>query len=265
MTDHPEIAVLSYHGWEIDPERLVSDVRSLREQGWRDISLEELHQLLSRTSSKAGRYFHVTSDDGTEGDAEFIRALRTVNCPATMFICLGRMTDAAKTVYASLRGASDIAIGDHTFGHQRTFHYRHVVGFSCSAEPLVSSPEQLGITEGAPVLMYGPDLERPAFHPREGVNEVCRSAAAAHRPHNKSRALPARWSGHRSASTGWGNCAFAAITRIVARGKPASGPHWPKGTPGCASFLGRTRLRSRIHGGGTALLLKPPFAAWVIP
>lgn len=177
MTLARKIAVLSYHGWEIDPELLVSDVRSLRDQGWRAITLAELKSTLTRSVPSSGKFFHVTSDDGTEADAAFVRALRSVDCPATMFICLGRMSDAAKNVYAGLRGAEDIAIGDHTYGHERSFHYRRVVGFSCPAEPLVSSPEQLGISEGSPVCIYGPDLKRPAFHPSPEAFEVCRSAA----------------------------------------------------------------------------------------
>ena len=70
MSTTPEVAVLSYHGWEIDPDLLATDVKALRASGWRDVSLVGLESALGNQPTARGRCFHVTIDDGAEGDLE---------------------------------------------------------------------------------------------------------------------------------------------------------------------------------------------------
>ena len=81
---------------------------ALRDAGWRDISLEELSRLLDH--GKSGRYFHVTIDDGARGDRECVDALRSVSCPATLFVPLDAMTAEDRTACEALRASSDVAI-----------------------------------------------------------------------------------------------------------------------------------------------------------
>lgn len=173
------LAVLSYHGWEIDPGRLAEDVRALRERGWRDASLDEVESLLRRGMFRSGRFFHVTIDDGASGDRDCVAALRAVSCPATLFLSLDAMSDADRAVHCDLRSASDLRIEDHSLRHQRTFHYRHVIGFHSEAAPLMSSPDPGGLPMGSPVCTYGGELVRPRFIPDERAVAVCREAARA--------------------------------------------------------------------------------------
>ena len=121
----------------------------------------------------------MTSDDGTERDREFVAALRSVSCPATLFVSLGLMSDASRRVYAAFVGASDVRIEDHSLGHRRAFHYRQVVGFHCDGAPLVNSPERLGLQLGSPVCLNGPELHRPRFQP--SAEAVAASEDAAQR------------------------------------------------------------------------------------
>src|ERR1017187_6318187 len=96
------VAVLSYHGWEIDPQLVIQDVRHLRDDGWHEISLEELHRILSGQTQYRHPVFHVTSDDGTRADADFVAALRLLSCPATFFVCLHRMDRDADVFFREL-------------------------------------------------------------------------------------------------------------------------------------------------------------------
>lgn len=173
------LAVLSYHGWEIDPGRLADDVRALRERGWRDVSLDEVESLLTRGMPRSGRFFHVTIDDGASGDRNCVAALRAVSCPATLFLSLDAMSDADRAAHRDLHSASDLRIEDHSLRHQRTFHYRHVIGFHSEAAPLTRAPEALGLVAGSPVCTYGGELVRPRFVPDERAVAVCREAARA--------------------------------------------------------------------------------------
>lgn len=177
----PEIAVLSYHGWEIDPDRLAGDVMALRERGWRDLSLGELESALTSGVTSRGRYFLVTLDDGAEGDRECVAALRRVSCPSTLFVSLDAMTDAALEVHRELATSPDVAVEDHSLEHNRIFHYRHVVGFHSGLAPLLTSPERLGLCEGDPVCTYGGELARPAFLVDPRARELCRGAAVSSR------------------------------------------------------------------------------------
>lgn len=171
------IAVLAYHGWEIDPERLIRDVRTLRENGWRDLSLGQLETALSGRRGNSGRFFHVTSDDGGEGDREFAAALRLLGCPGTFFVPLAVMSDAALAVHRELLASDLVRIEDHSLRHGRAFHYRHVIGFHCDDRPFMGSPERLGLALGSPVCMYGGELVQPRFTPTEEAVNVCQEAA----------------------------------------------------------------------------------------
>lgn len=171
------VAVLSYHGWEIDAQLVVDDVRHLRGEGWHDISLEELHRTLSGQTQYRHPVFHVTSDDGTRADADFVAALRLLSCPATFFVCLQRMDRDADVFFRELARSSDYHIGDHTLRHDRAFQSRHVVGFYHTRKPVVSSPERLGLKMGAPICSYGPELCFPSFTPSSGAIETCHEAA----------------------------------------------------------------------------------------
>lgn len=170
----PEVAVLSYHGWEIDPERLGADIVALRARGWHDVSLADLQSRLRNGSD--GRLFHVTIDDGTEGDRECVSALRRVSCPATLFVSLDTMTESSREIHRGLRSCDTVALADHSLQHNRTFHYRHVIGFHSDAAPLLTSPGQLGLEMGDPVCVYGGELTRRQFIPDPRAREVCREA-----------------------------------------------------------------------------------------
>lgn len=171
------VAVLSYHGWEISPEHLAADVVALRSAGWRDVGLDELRVIIDRGG--AGRYFHVTIDDGAKGDRACVEVLRTVSCPATLFVPLEAMAAEDHQAYESLRSCADVAIQDHSLRHLRTFHYRHVIGFHCDEGPLMTSPERLGLQTGDPVCTFGGELVRPRFIPDERAVGVCRDRARA--------------------------------------------------------------------------------------
>jgi hypothetical protein len=184
MSATPEVAVLSYHGWEIDPELLAADVKALRARGWRDVSLVGLESALGDPTTSRGRCFHVTIDDGAEGDLECVAALQALSCPATLFVSLDAMSERARAVHRELAQSSDVAVEDHSLRHNRTFHYRHIVGFHSNESPLVTSPERLGLMVGDPVCTYGGELGAPAFTPDQGARDVCCQAAAvsAERP-----------------------------------------------------------------------------------
>ena len=171
------VAVLSYHAWEIDPQLVMDDVRHLRNEGWQDISLEDLHRTLNGERGYPYPVFHVTSDDGTRADGDFVAALRLLSCPATLFVCLERMKDDADAFFRELSQCTDYQIGDHTLRHDRVFQSRHVVGFHHFREPLISSPERLALKMGAPVCSYGPELCSPRFFPADGAIESCQRAA----------------------------------------------------------------------------------------
>ena len=168
----PEIAVLSYHGWEIDPERLVADVVALRALGWQDVPLADLQSRLRNRSG--GRFFHVTIDDGAEGDRECVAALLHVSCPVTLFVSLDAMTESSRAIHRGLLSCSTVALADHSLQHNRTFHYRHVIGFHSDAAPLMTSPERLRLEAGDPVCVYGGELTRRQFIPDPRAGDVCR-------------------------------------------------------------------------------------------
>ena len=172
-----DVAVLSYHGWEIEPERLASDVAAMRRAGWQDVSLAGLFDALTRRSQLNVPSFHVTFDDGAEGDGACADALATLGCPATFFVSLDTMTAAAQSVCRGLFRRDAFGLEDHSLRHARRFHTRHVVGFHSSAQPLMSSPERLNLEHGDPVCSYGGELARPAFAPDPRARELCREAA----------------------------------------------------------------------------------------
>ena len=173
----PEIAVLSYHGWEIDPARLADDVRGLRSRGWADLSLQDLKTALARNSGSSRRHFHVTIDDGAQGDRDCVATLRGVSCPVTLFLPLEAMSADAQAIHRDLASCPDVALEDHSLRHNRAFHYRHVIGFHCEEGPLLTSPERLGLRTGDPVCTYGSELARRRFTPDLSAGEVCRVAA----------------------------------------------------------------------------------------
>jgi hypothetical protein len=150
----------------------------LRAAGWRDVSLEELGLLLDH-GGKSGRYFHVTIDDGAKGDRQCVDALRSVSCPATLFVPLDAMTAEDRTACEALRASSDVAIQDHSLRHLRTFHYRHVIGFHCAERPLMTSPDRLGLETGDPVCTFGGELVRPRFVADQRAIRICREHASA--------------------------------------------------------------------------------------
>jgi hypothetical protein len=178
VSSTPEIAVLSYHGWEIDPDLLAADVRALRSAGWSDVSLSALESVIGGRGGR-DRFFHVTIDDGAEADADCVAALRALSCPATVFVSLDRMTDAARVEHRRLAASGDVAVEDHTLRHDRAFHYRHIVGFHSAGRVLVTSPERLRLAPGDPVCTYGGELSAPTFTPSPEAREICRAAARA--------------------------------------------------------------------------------------
>ncbi|MCC7417772.1 MAG: hypothetical protein IT176_11595 [Acidobacteria bacterium] len=176
-----QLAVLSYHGWEVAPSRLAADVARLRADGWRDCSLAEVEAIASGDRACDRRYFHVTLDDGAEQDLACVDALEGIACPATLFISLETMTAAARQAYSTLIDRADpsrIVIADHSLRHQRIFTSRRLVGFHAATAPLMSSPERLGLQTGDPVCAYGGELSRPQFTPDPRATARCRLVAA---------------------------------------------------------------------------------------
>ncbi len=232
------IAILSYHGWEIDAQLLVDDVRHLRDEGWRDISLEDLHRVLSGQTQYRQPIFHVTSDDGTTADADFVAALRLLSCPATFFVCLQRMGGDADVFFRQLARSSDYQIGDHTLRHDRVFRSRHVVGFYHGANPLVSSPERLGLKTGAPICAYGPELCSPSFTPADGAIEVCREAARCLQDTEPGH----QWTTALSAALVKSGFGFYRLGRLCVQGAYEGRPAWEQ------------RIRTYLSQGREALL-----------
>jgi hypothetical protein len=174
-----QIVVLSYHGWEIDEQRLIDDVTTLRANGWRDCSLADLDAMVSHARVCDRNYFHVTLDDGAEQDRTCVEALRRVSCAATLFISLDTMSDAARLAYRELVTAADvsnIAVQDHSLRHNRTYQTRHVIGFHSDQAPLMTSPDRLALCPGDPVCTYGGELARPRFTPDPRARDWCRQA-----------------------------------------------------------------------------------------
>ncbi len=208
----PAIAVLSYHGWEIDPERLADDVRALRSHGWRDVSLDELLAISPRTATTS-KYFHVTIDDGSERDADCIAALAGESCPATLMLSLDIMSAAARRICLGLAGP-DVAVADHSLRHARVFRTRHVIGFWSPAAPLVSAPERFGLHEGDPICSYAGELTGRAFVPDPRAVAICRERAAAN-------GLPSgdeRWRHDLASSLEAAGLAFRRVGRLCVAG-----------------------------------------------
>jgi hypothetical protein len=80
-------------------------------------------------------------------------------------------------MYRGLLSCSHATIGDHSLEHNRTFHYRNVVGFHSDAAPLMSGSERLGLEPGDPVCAYGGELTRRRFVPDRAAVDLCRRAA----------------------------------------------------------------------------------------
>ena len=243
----PEVAVLSYHGWEIDPDRLAGDVVALRERGWRELSLAELEAALTTGQPRSARSFHVTIDDGAEGDLQCVAALRRLSCPATLFVSLDVMTDAARQIHRELAASPDIAVEDHSLAHNRIFHYRHIVGFHSEAAPLVTSPERLGLRDGDPVCTYGGELARPAFAVDARARELCRAAART----TRAPAGTDEWRAEMTASLVASGLGFFRLGRLCVTG----------------TYETRAAFRARVssylekgHSRVSAFLGKPPIA-----
>jgi hypothetical protein len=244
-----QIAVLSYHGWEIDPERLIDDVTTLRATGWRDCSLADLDAIASHGRASDRHYFHVTLDDGAEQDVMCVEALRQVSCPATLFISLETMSDAARLAYRDLVSGADvagIAIGDHSLRHNRTFQTRHVIGFHAAEAPLMTSPERLGLRPGDPVCMYGGELARPCFTPDSRARRWCREVVA------RIVAPPgsAQWTEALATALIDARLGFRRFGRLCVRGQYETGaqfrariaPYLREGRDRLAAFTGRPPL-----------------------
>jgi hypothetical protein len=232
------IAVLSYHGWEIDAQLVVDDVRHLRDEGWHDVSLEELHRILSGHAQSRNAVFHVTSDDGSRGDADFVAALRLLSCPATFFVCLERMDRGADGFFRELARSSEYHIGDHTLRHDRAFQFRHVVGFYHTGKPVVSSPERLGLKMGAPICSYGPELCSPIFTPTNDAIEACREAARWLQDTEPGH----EWSAALSAALVKSGFGFYRLGKLCVRGEYEGRPEW------------KHRIRTYLSQGREALL-----------
>ncbi len=173
-----QVAILSYHGWEIDTDRLIDDVAVLRASGWRDCSLADLDAMAAGARACDRSFFHVTLDDGAEQDLACVEALQQMSCASTLFISLETMSTAARLAYRALVSRDDVAVEDHSLRHQRVFHTRHVIGFHSREAPLMTSPERLGLHPGDPVCTYGGELVRPRFTPDPRAQAWCREAAA---------------------------------------------------------------------------------------
>jgi hypothetical protein len=155
---------------------VVGDVQQLRNYGWRDVTLDDVHSLLAG-GSKTGRFFHVTSDDGEAGDGAFVRALQTISCPCTLFLSLETMNEEARRIHLPFVSSKDIRMEDHSLSHQRAFHYRHVIGFHSDLVPLMSSAHRMGLSEGSPVCIYGGEFACPNFLPHFEAMIFCKSEA----------------------------------------------------------------------------------------
>ncbi len=241
-----QIAVLSYHGWEIDPDRLIDDVTTLRASGWRDCSLADLDAMASGTHACDRRFFHVTLDDGAEQDRACVEALQHVSCASTLFISLETMSDAARLAYRDLVSRAGVAVEDHSLRHQRMFHTRHVVGFHSDEVPLMTSPERLGLCPGDPVCMYGGELVRPRFTPDPRAQAWCREAAG----HITAAPGSAAWTDALGASLIGAGLGYRRLGRLCVRGEYETrdgfrrriAPYLLEGRDRLASLTGRAPI-----------------------
>lgn len=244
-----QIAILSYHGWEIDPARLIDDVTSLREAGWRDCALADVEAMVTGARPCDRNYFHVTLDDGAEQDLACVDALGHVSCAATLLVSLDAMSDAARAAYRAMlagTGAGNVAIGDHSLRHHRTFHSRRVIGFHCDEAPLMTSPDRLGLKTGDPVCAYGGELARPCFVPDPRVSELCRRAVVG------IAAAPgtAEWTEALSESLLAAGLGFRRLGRLCAAGRYETReqfrariePYLLEGRDRLAEFTGRAPI-----------------------
>ncbi len=174
-----DIAVLSYHGWDIETARLCGDVAEMRAQGRTALTLGQLEAALSGRARLQAPCFHVTFDDGAEQDADCAAALRAMSCPATFFVPLGRMTSRARARYEAMLAGDLIAVEDHSLNHERAFHSRHVIGFHTAAGTVMTGAdaERLQLEAGEPLCAYGSALARRQFTVAASARAVCRRAA----------------------------------------------------------------------------------------
>jgi hypothetical protein len=234
-----QVAVLSYHGWEIDPERLIDDVASLRTKGWHDCALADLDAIASGERRPDRNYFHVTIDDGSEQDRACVEALRQVSSAATLFIALETMSGAARLAYRDLIKCSDVAVEDHSLRHNRTYQTRHVIGFHSEQAPLMTSPDRLDLCTGDPVCTYGGELARPRFTPDPRARDWCRQAVT----HTAEAPGTAAWTAALGTSLVDSGLGFRRLGRLCVRGRYESRDQFRERI---AAYLlqGRDRLAS---------------------
>lgn len=170
------LVVLSYHSWETGPETVIADVKSLRERGWSDVSLVESADFIAGSRRRAGRYFLVTSDDGSPEDGELVGALRSVGCPGVLFINIGRIEHERLGFYAGLATSGDIAVQDHGRLHRKQFISGSVFDHVTESAYL-GGLEQWGLAIGMPICASSGEIARRRFTPDRSAMELAAETA----------------------------------------------------------------------------------------
>lgn len=173
---HRSLAILSYHSWEIAPEVLLDDIKTLRRRGWSAATIGECRDFI-RGGRRDGKLFLVTSDDGSAKDEEFTEVLRHAGCPGVFFVNVGNMKNHRISFYRELLDKGDIAVEDHGYWHRKHLVSACVDGFVVP-ETYLGGLEHLRLTVGMPFCPTGSEVATPRFSPAPGVMEFAAEQAA---------------------------------------------------------------------------------------
>jgi hypothetical protein len=155
---------------------LTSDIRTLREDGWRFVSANEAEAFVSgQHAGDHARLALVTTDDGHIEDVEFRDALRSVSCPGVTFVNVGRMAPERFDWYRRSH-SEEWSVEDHGPWHRRHFISGHLTGVYHGQK--IGGLEYLGLPLGAPLLATASQFSSPRFE-----------------PHPETIALAAHWAG----------------------------------------------------------------------
>ena len=159
-----KLAILSYHSWDISPEALIGDISALRANGWTGLSLDDAYRFIAGKEKMTGKYFLVTSDDGSAQDEDFVDAVRQADCPAVLFVNIGTIPGERLPFYRLLTESGNVSVQDHGRLHRKHFVSSQVYDYVTLGSYL-GGLEHLGLEPGMPVCFCGGELSAPQFIP----------------------------------------------------------------------------------------------------
>lgn len=158
------LAILSYHSWDSSPATLMGDIRALRVNGWTGLSLDDAYRFITGNQEMTGKFFLVTSDDGSAQDEEFVDAVHQADCPAVLFVNIGAISAERLPFYRRLTENGSVSVQDHGRLHRKNFVSSQVYDYVTPGSYL-GGLEHLGLEPGMPVSMCGGELSAPRFIP----------------------------------------------------------------------------------------------------